>query len=1244
MDDVTGDSPTLDPALAAIGDVVAGRYRLRRTLGRGATKVVYLAHDDRLDREVALALVTGELSAAARARVVREAHVTGRLGDHPNVVTAYDAGELDDGTPYLVLRAMRGGSLADRLREHGPSVAVGVRAGRDVAAALAHAHGAGVVHRDVKPDNVWLDEAGVAALGDFGVAHAEGDERLTRAGGVVGTVRYVAPEQIRGEPPSAASDLYALGVTLYESVCGRAPFDGGDPTTVFAQHLEATPEPLSARAPGVPPMLEALIAGLLAKDPARRPGSAAEVRDALDALLAEDAGAAAVGTRRVVWALAVRVAVADPEALHAQLTRCRTLLRHHGATIVGTTAGDELLALFGASGARDDDGLRALRAALALRADTPAAAIGVETGEAFLVGRESATGVPIGTAARLAGEAEAASVALGPAAREAAGEEAEVDAGGRLLALRRAGPALLRAPAAPFVGRRAQRAALDDAFRTVVAERICAVVTLVGPAGIGKSRLAGELVAALGDEALVLAGACEPSGEGSGLRALDDLLRGIGGDDPGPRLRTLLDGDERAVASLLGAVGRVAPADPVQPEETAWALRRALERLAADRPVVVALEDLHWAGDPLLDLLDHVAALAAGAPLLLLCLTRPELLDRRPTWAAPHPRRHVVLLDVLADDDARALAAHLGAPDAAAVAARAEGNPLFVEQLVAVAPDADALALPLSIQAVLSARIDGLGPAQRTLLQRAAVEGRTFHLGGLKALLPADGLHARLVDLVRQGLVATDRPLVAGEDAFRFTHALLRDAAYASLAKHTRAELHAALATWLGDRPAMPDEAVAHHLERACALRAELGQDADPDLAARAAGRLGAAANAALDRADPSAAAAFLQRAADLLAESDPPAAAALLPALGAALFQAGRLHDAARVLDAAAVTAPAERLRARAAVERGFVALEAGAADDVEEVATRARATLEREGDVEGQARAWALAAQALWTAGRIAEADAAWRRAERLAERAGDRRERFAILGWRATAAVLGPRPVTEAIMMVEALRDVVAASPVAVVWMVNPLASLHAMRGAFDTARALVDEANATLHQLGSLGASVSHHEALVHLLAGDGARAAAGLRPGVETLTAMDDRALLATTAAMLAQALVSGARTDAGDAEAERLCALAAEAAADDDLATHALWRSVRSLVVTRRGGDQQAEAIALARQAVTLLAPTDLLSHRADAMLVLADVLRGASRPDDATETARAALALYERKGNLVGAGRARSLMDAEGG
>ena len=266
MDDLTGDSPTLASTLSGAGGVVAGRYRVRARLGRGATKDVYLAYDERLDRDVALAIVVGAGNDVARARVAREAQVTGRLGDHPNVITVYDTGEID-GVPYLVLRAMGGGSLAAALKRERPSIAEALRLGRQIAAALSHAHAHDVVHRDVKPDNVWLAADGSAALGDFGIAHVAGADRLTAEGVVVGTVRYLAPEQIRGEPAVAASDLYALGVTLYELVAGRPPFVADDATQVLTQHLTAAPVAPSEHAPAVPAALDALILELLDKRP-----------------------------------------------------------------------------------------------------------------------------------------------------------------------------------------------------------------------------------------------------------------------------------------------------------------------------------------------------------------------------------------------------------------------------------------------------------------------------------------------------------------------------------------------------------------------------------------------------------------------------------------------------------------------------------------------------------------------------------------------------------------------------------------------------------------------------------------------------------------------------------------------------------------------------------------------------------------------------------------------------------------
>jgi WD40 repeat protein len=275
------DSLTVTSARGGEVSVVAGRYEVRARLGRGGHKEVYLAYDVRLDREVAIATVAGGSdSAAARSRVEREARVTGRLGDHPNVITVYDTGE-HEGVPYLVLRAMAGGSLADAIARRDLTIADALRLAREIAAALAHAHALGVVHRDVKPDNVWLAADGTAALGDFGIATRLDTERVTEKGVVVGTVRYLSPEQIRGSPGGPSSDLYSLGVTLYELVCGQPPFTASDPELVLAQHLTVAPVPPSEHDATVPLPLERLILELLAKDPAQRPASASLVEQEL---------------------------------------------------------------------------------------------------------------------------------------------------------------------------------------------------------------------------------------------------------------------------------------------------------------------------------------------------------------------------------------------------------------------------------------------------------------------------------------------------------------------------------------------------------------------------------------------------------------------------------------------------------------------------------------------------------------------------------------------------------------------------------------------------------------------------------------------------------------------------------------------------------------------------------------------------------------------------------------------------
>ena len=288
--------PATQPA-----SIASGRYTLGRLLGEGAMKRVYLGHDRRLDREVAIARVElAGLDPAGRLRLEREAQAMARLGDHPNVVTVYDVIE-ESGAIHIVTQHMAGGDLARRIADApdgrlviDEAVAIAIQLCR----ALEHAHGRGVIHRDLKPGNVWLSEDGVAKLGDFGLALALDRSRLTADGMIVGTVAYMPPEQALGRPRDARSDLYALGATLYQMVTGRPPFVGDDVVAVLSQHLHTPPVAPSWSNAAVPQPLERLILELLAKDPESRPPSAAAVRGRLQAVAAATSTPAPIAARR----------------------------------------------------------------------------------------------------------------------------------------------------------------------------------------------------------------------------------------------------------------------------------------------------------------------------------------------------------------------------------------------------------------------------------------------------------------------------------------------------------------------------------------------------------------------------------------------------------------------------------------------------------------------------------------------------------------------------------------------------------------------------------------------------------------------------------------------------------------------------------------------------------------------------------------------------------------------------------
>jgi serine/threonine protein kinase len=265
---------------------VNGRYEVRRFLGEGGKKKVFLAHDRLLDRDVAFALIKTEgLDDVGRQRVAREAQAMGRMGAHPHLVSVFDLGE-EGGAPYLVTELMGGGDVEGELeRAGGPlELSRALDVAKGVARGLIYAHERGIVHRDLKPGNVWLTSEGIAKIGDFGLAMAAGRSRLTQHGMMVGTFAYMPPEQALGGEVTPRSDLYSLGAMLYELVTGKPPFEADDPTAVISQHLNAEPVAPSWRTDRCPAALEDLVLALLAKDPSTRPASAAEVLSILDAI------------------------------------------------------------------------------------------------------------------------------------------------------------------------------------------------------------------------------------------------------------------------------------------------------------------------------------------------------------------------------------------------------------------------------------------------------------------------------------------------------------------------------------------------------------------------------------------------------------------------------------------------------------------------------------------------------------------------------------------------------------------------------------------------------------------------------------------------------------------------------------------------------------------------------------------------------------------------------------------------
>lgn len=980
--------------------------------------------------------------------------------------------------------------------------------------------------------------------------------------------------------------------------------------------------------------------------------SAPDVRKTVTVIFCDLVGSTALGERT------------DPELLRELMTRyhgeLRAILEHHGAT-VEKFVGDAAMAIFGLPQVHEDDALRAVRAAVEMR-DAVATLglevrIGVNTGEVVAgTGETLATGDAVNVAARLEQAAGVGEVLIGSAterlARDAIRTEAvepltlkgksEPVPAFRVLELLDDAPAFTRRIDAPFVGRQSEIEQLERALAAAVEARSPQLVTIAGPPGIGKSRLARELLGRA--DARVVVGRCLSYGEGITYWPLSEIVTQLG--DVEAALGGSVDAALAAtrIGAAFGSVETVA-----SPDEIAWAFRKLFEALAATRPFVVVFDDIHWAESTLLDLIEYVAAFAQDVPLFVLCTARPDLFEQRPTWTAPKSNTTLVKLDPLAASDSESLVTRLGDVPASIrerIVEVAEGNPLFVEQLVAMQAESESgeLDVPPTLQALLAARIDRLTEPERAVVERGSVEGRLFHRGAVAALLPElervqVGTH--LLTLVRKELIRPDRATVPGDDGFRFGHILIRDAAYEAIPKRQRALLHEQYADWLEATIGAdaPDEIVGYHLEQSYRYAAELG-GADPAVGSRAAERLSAAGHAATARQDVAASVNLLERAVEL--DPDDASRALLCVHLGQALRQADQVEQARAALEKAVTLAHeagaehAEWLgRIRLAVIQWLQDPES--TSHVLEEAVAAVAAREAADDHEVLALAWGRIAAFQDWGGETAYMRA-FGRALSHARLAGSLELEVELVVSRAPRFIWGSGVVEDGLRYADEIDERLGHVPGMRQFALHLRAHMQARLGEFDGALEAMGEYRRVMHELGREQEYAVTASCIwdVCSWSGDWQHGEAALREAYELFEQRGNKAYLAATAVDLGEAVFVQGKLD----EAERLLEVCADLSASDDRENEGRLSAVGARVHAARGDFVQAEAAA--RRAVELGSATDYFELAAQGWLTLAEIMR--ARADTGEQSAAAeALRLYEQKGNIVGAERVRAFVENAG-
>ncbi len=978
----------------------------------------------------------------------------------------------------------------------------------------------------------------------------------------------------------------------------------------------------------------------------------------------------------------------DPEALRrimaGYFAEMRTALERHGGT-VEKFVGDAVMAVFGIPAVHEDDAVRAVRAAVEMRGRLVAlneelerdhgvvleARIGVNSGEVVTGASPGAetlvTGDVVNVASRLEHAAGAGEIVIGELTRHLTGAAVEaeqlepIDAKGKAEPVRAWRVVDVSPDAAPFprrldaplVGRAHEFAQLRHAYERAVGDRSCQLFTILGSPGIGKSRLACELLDAVRSEATVLTGRCLAYGDGITFWPVVQVVRAAGGEPMlESTLRSHADGGLVAerVRGLLGAA-------PASGDETFWACRRLFEALAEPRPLVLCFEDVEWAEPTFLNLVEYVAGWSRGAPILLLCLARPDLVERHPTWLAPRPNAAVLTLEPLSGEEAATLLDVLGADAQLSPAAReriadaAEGNPLFVEQMVAMlheSGDGHEIAVPPSLQVLLASRLDRLDEPERTVLERASVAGKSFRRSAAVELAPDElrpSVGTHLMSLVRKGLVRPDTGTAAhGDDALRFAHALVRDTAYEGLSKELRAELHEQFAAWMrgvaAERAAELEEIEGYHLEQAFRYREQLGLVGPREraLAERAGELLGAAGQRAFARTDMPAAVKLLDRAVALVT-NEHPARLELLRELGTACWSIGEVARSEALLQGVAEAAAAAGDRR---VEWYALLGLAGQRDtihavysatDLLEVTEQAIQVFEDLGDDLGLARAWRTMSYAARRRSHFGAATEAAERALEHARRTPDRQEHARCADALCSCIVYGPTPAPAGIDRLEAMLEEVGSNRVFEANVAAALSALQAMVGLFDEAAALARRAEAIYRDLGLRFAIVGLKQLAADnaLLADDPAAAERELREAADLIPGTGAQLV----APWLGAAVYGQGRYDEADALAKTVEA----AAPEDDTGMQIRWRCLRALVETRKG--RVDPAVALAMSAVARAEETDALNLHGDAVMTLAEVLRLGGRDEEAVTATRRALGLYERKGNFAAAGRAAALAAA---